>query len=136
MKATAIYKKVGRRYEEIGVCDNEAFYYPHGAHLVVSAPGSTLTRYNIEPAHAALLAAAATMRKAMLDAIHGADRMKLVGVGNRQRELTAKEKKAWAAYVAIAGEPKSLYLEGASMHDAIDAGIKALTDAIQQTETK
>lgn len=46
-----------------------------------------------------------------------------------RRELTAKEKKAWAAYVAIAGERSSLQLEGVSLHDVVDAGIAVLHKA-------
>lgn len=128
MKPTAIYKKVGRRYREIGACEHEAFFYQHGAHLVICSPGVTLTRHNIDPDNAALLAAAETMRQAMLDAMREADRMR--PVSTRPQGLTTKERKAWEAYKAIAGEPKSLYLEGACLSDVIDAGINALVAAI------
>ena len=131
---TPIYKKVGRRYKEIGIFDDESLYYPHGAHLVWSRPGGgTITRCNVDPDNAALLAAAETMRKAMMDAILDADRRHLVGAGNRSRALTDRERKGWEAYKAIAGEPQSLYLEGASLHDAIDAGIRALIEAVKES---
>ena len=133
MTGIPIYKKVGRRYHEIGVFDDEMLHFPHGAHLVISHAGGGLTRYNIDPAHAELLAAAETMRKAMMDAILDADRRHLVGAGNRSRALTDRERKGWEAYKAIAGEPQSLYLEGASLHDAIDAGIRALIEAVKES---
>jgi len=63
---TPIYKKVGRRYVEIGTYDNEQLHYPHGAHLVWSRPGGVLTRYTIKPADAALLAAMELIRPFVL----------------------------------------------------------------------
>ena len=129
---TIIYKKVGRRYREIGVFDDEALYYPHGAHLIIVKPGGSLTKFNIDPANSALLAAAQTMRDAMLEAMHKANRVRPVGADGYRRELAAKERKAWEAYKAIAGEKSSLILEGASLHDVIDAGIQALIEAVQK----
>lgn len=32
-----IYKKVGKRYREIGTSDDEQLYYAHGAHLIISS---------------------------------------------------------------------------------------------------
>lgn len=127
---TSIYKKVGRRYKEIGVCENEAFYYPHGATLVWASKGSTLTKYGIEPADAALLAAAERVRDSMMDAMRKATELK--PIGTNKRALTRLERKAWAAYVAIAGSVSSLQLEGASMHDVVDAGVKALVEACKK----
>lgn len=119
--AEPIYKKVGRRYREIGVCDLEASYYPHGAHLVICEPGSQLTYYNIEPQDAAVLAAAQKLRAAMVTAMREASTPRLTRVD--RRPLTAKERKGWEAYKAVAGEPNMLYLEGVSMHDVVEAAI-------------
>lgn len=130
---TPIYKKQGRRYVEIGVYDNEALYYPHGAHLIWSRPGGALTHYNIEPADAALLAAAARMREPMVEAMRKTDAMELKPAANR-RPLTKLERKAWDAYKAIAGAPQSLYLEGKSLHDVVQAGIDVLIEAVKKGE--
>lgn len=65
----SIFRKVGRRYVEIGVYDDAAMHYPHGSHLVVSQPGGSLTYYRVEPDTAALLAASVPAREAMLDAM-------------------------------------------------------------------
>ena len=82
---TIIYKKVGRRYREIGVFDNEALYYPHGAHLIIVKPsGGSLTRYNVDPAHAELLAAAETMREAMMQAMREAGKVRPLYEGRRE----------------------------------------------------
>lgn len=124
---TTIYKKQGRRYVEIGRYENESLYYPHGASLVFARPGGSLTRYNIEPAHAGLLAAAEPMRDAMVEAMRKASEMKLAT--HAGKPITAKQRKAWEAYKAIAGEQSSLQLQGASIQDIVDAGIKVLIEA-------
>jgi hypothetical protein len=46
--------------------------------------------------------------------------------------LTGKRLKAWNAYKAIAGDQSALRLKGPSMHDVVDAGIKALLDAVKK----
>jgi hypothetical protein len=123
---TPIFKKVGRRYVKIGDYDDAQMYYPHGATLVWARPGSTLTKYGIEPADAAMLASAERMRDAMMEAMRTADRM------TPDQKMSKTEQKAWAAYKAIAGERSSLRLKGPSMHDVVDAGIKALTEAVRK----
>jgi len=122
---TPIYKKVGRKYVEIGVYDNESLYYPHGATLVWARKGGALTRYGIDPADAALLAAAERMRDAMIDAMHKADRW------TPDEVLKGKSAKAFAAYKAIAGDESTLRLKGAAMQGVIEAGIKVLVDAVK-----
>lgn len=122
---TPIYKKAGRRYVEIGTYDNEQLHFPHGAHLVWSRPGGVLTCYNIEPADAALLAAMQRAREAMMDAMHAANVWKPRGA------LTERQKKAWKAYVEAAGDDRPISLEGPSMWDVVDAGIKAARDAVE-----
>jgi hypothetical protein len=120
---TPIYKKVGRRYVEIGAYENEYLHYPHGAHLIWSRPGGVLTRYQIEPADAALLAAAQRMHDAMMDAMQKADRWE------PDEELKGKRAKAWEAYKSIAGEESTLRIKGASMQDVVQAGIDVLMEA-------
>lgn len=125
MTKTAIYKKVGRRYVEIGTYEDERMHFPHGAHLVWSRPGSVLTQYRIEPADAAMLAAAERMRDAMMEAMHKADRVEPDG------KLTGKRLRAWNAYKAIAGDESALRLKGPSMHDVVEAGLQALIEAVK-----
>lgn len=123
---TKIYKKEGRRYVEIGECDMSRGYYPHGASLVWARKGTTLTRYGIDPADAALLAAAERMRDAMMVAMRKADRLQPDG------KQTRLQQKAWKAYCAIAGDIASLRVTGPSLHDVVDAGLAALVDAIKR----
>lgn len=126
MTTTTIYKKVGRRYVPIGACENEAMYFPRGASLVWVRDSMTLTQYGIEPADAALLAAAERMRDAMTDAMRKADRLEPDG------KLTGVRLKAWNAYKAIAGEESALRLKGTSMHDVVDAGIQVLLNNLRK----
>lgn len=126
MSTTPIYKKVGRRYVEIGAYDCEERHYPHGAHLVWSRNGGVLTRYNIDPADAAILSAAQRMSEAMMEAMRKADRWQ------PEAKLTGKDLKAWEAYKAIAGEQSSLRLKGVSMHDVVQAGIDVLIEAARK----
>ena len=118
---TPIFKKVGRRYVEIGVYDNEAMYYPHGTHIVISGSGSTLTKYSIEPAHAAVESALQRVRDVMAKAMHKATEMTPT-----KRPYSKKEMAGIKAYTEIAGNPIALRFEGASMSDVIEAGIKLL----------
>ena len=72
MKDEIIYRKQGRRYVPIGICDNAASYWPKGAHLVIVEPGSRYTLYHVEPAMAALEAAARKMQDGMVQAMQKA----------------------------------------------------------------
>lgn len=122
---TPVYKKVGRRYIEIGTYDNEQLHFPHGAHLVWSRPGGVLTCYGIEPADAALLAAMQRAKEAMIDAMRAANVWKPCG------QLTKRQQKAWEAYVAAAGDDRPIQLDGPSMHDVVEAAIKAAREAMK-----
>ena len=54
--------------------DSDRRAEPHGFHLVYVAPGCTSTVYRVEPAHAAILAAAREGRDAVIEAIQEATR--------------------------------------------------------------
>ena len=128
---TAIYKKVKNRYVEIGRYEDEHLsHYPHGVHLVLSMPGSRLTRFQIEPEIAGLLAAAEIARPAMMEAMRNANHYR--PSGPQGRPLTKREQKAWAAYKAIAGEESCIILQGASMHDIVDAGFQRLIEVARE----
>ena len=76
MKDEIIYRKQGRRYVPIGICDNAASYWPKGAHLVIVEPGRRYTLYHVEPAMAALEAAARKMQDGMVQAMRKASEAK------------------------------------------------------------
>jgi hypothetical protein len=50
------YEKRGRRYVPVAEYDNDLLdSFPKGNHLVMSYPGGTSRRFNIDPAYAAMI---------------------------------------------------------------------------------
>ena len=119
MTETKIYKKVGRRYVEIGESDRDGSYYPHGAHLVVAQPRSRLIKFDVKPEYAAVEAALQAARDGMETAMQ-----KATAMAPEKRKYTKKELAGIAAMRAIAGETFSLRYEGVSMSAIVEAGIK------------
>jgi hypothetical protein len=125
---STLFEKRGRLYYPVRdtmACDGLGL----GSHVVTvmkSEDGCTLTSYRgpIIPAFASVLAAIPFAREAMLHAM--TERNKVERPVNRP--MTAKQKRAWAAYQAVMAEDKDVPMafEGMSMHDVVDAGIKAL----------
>lgn len=125
-----LYEKKGRRYYPVR--DTEAFAgLGIGAHVVVveKRGSSTLTTIHklVVPAHAELLAAISTAREAMLHAM-----IEKNTTTKPARPLSPKEKKAWEAYRAVMNEDRDvpMLFAGVSMHDVIDAGIRALEEKL------
>ena len=128
MIETKIYKKVGRRYVEIGSCDQERIYYPHGSHLVTARPYSTLTRLNIKPEYAAVEAALQAARDGMFTAMLEATKMK-----PSPRPYSKKELAGIAAMRAIVGDTPCITYESLSLQGIIDAGIKEVQRQMRET---
>jgi hypothetical protein len=124
---TTLYEKRNGRYHPVrdtAACDGLGL----GSHVVtvMKTDGCTLTSYRgpIIPAFASVLAAVPFAREAMLSAMNAANRVDRPA----RRPMSAKQKRAWAAYQVVMAEDKDVPLcfEGVSMHDVVDAGIKAL----------
>ena len=96
---TTLYKKVGRRYKP--AAEHEHWdSYPEGAHLVVCSPGSQLTRFNVEPDHAGLLAAAEPLRDQIRALVVELHRMRPT-----HRPVTMQQAAAWRRFQkAMGGE--------------------------------
>ena len=117
-----IYKKQGRKYVEIGTYESEYIYYPHGAHLVWSRPGVTTTRYKIEPADAAVMAALERLRDVLTKELTDAMKMQ-----PESREYTKLEKKAIKAIRDVLGDGlNSIRFEGLSVFDIVNKAIQRL----------
>ncbi|MDD5542836.1 MAG: hypothetical protein PHX83_06645 [Acidobacteriia bacterium] len=125
---TTLFEKCNGRYHPVrdtAACDGLGI----GSHVVTvmkEPDGCTLTSYrgDIIPAFASVLAAIPFAREAMLSAMVAANRIERP----MHRQMTAKQKRAWAAYQAVMAEDADVPMcfEGVSMHDVVDAGIKAL----------
>lgn len=120
------YEKVGRKYVPVSEYDSDLLdSFRHGTHLVMSYPGGKSTAYNIDPNHAALIAAGRVAQEPMHRAINEAAKMKSdkwdgIALDNEQFE-------AWNRFVEVMGE-RGRYVYYNSVHDIAEAGIKALEE--------
>jgi hypothetical protein len=71
------YEKIGRRYMPVAEYDNDLLdSFTKGAHLVLCYPGGSSRRFNVEPNHAAMIAAGRVAEDGMCDAIRRASEMR------------------------------------------------------------
>jgi hypothetical protein len=117
------YEKVGRRYVPVAEYDNEFLdSFPKGNHLVMSYPGGTSRRFNIDPNYAAMIAAGRVAEDAICRAISKASELR-----PKSTPITPKQKKAWEALAKAFGDDLCT-LHGLSVHDCAEAGIKAMQE--------
>jgi hypothetical protein len=115
------YEKVGRRYKPVYEYDQTLMdAFPKGTHLVMCYPGGQSRRFNIDPNHAALIAAGRVTENAMTDAIRQASELK-----PRKKPLTPGQKSAWEKLAREFGDDLAT-LEINSARDIAEAGLNAL----------
>ena len=129
---TVFYKKVGRRYEPVSEYDSELCgSLPHGAHLILSYPGGSSTRYKIDPAYAPLIAAGRVAEDKISEAIRKASDLR-----PKTKPITQEQKDAWEHLVEVFGE-EARYLEWPSAREACEEAVKAMqleADKLLQNE--
>ena len=120
MKET-FYKRVGRRYVPVSEYDSELFdSIPKGSHLVICYPGGRSTCYNINPNHAALIAASRVAEDAMSTALMRASEMR-----PKHRPITEQQRESWQNLQRAFGDDMfALHTESA--RGIAEAGVKAL----------
>jgi hypothetical protein len=121
MTETIFYIKKGRRYIPHSsyspeFCDS----FPKGTHLVMSYPGGSSRRFNIDPAYAPMIAAGRVAEDAMCRAIQKASELK-----PRQTPITEGQRKAWKKLAKEFGDDLAT-LQINSAHDIAEAGLKAM----------
>jgi hypothetical protein len=124
MKRTGIYKKVGRRYKEIGEYDPECMdYIPNGVTMTVKRPGMQSTRYNVDPDILPLLAAAVYCEDQISDAIRKASEIRPAG-----RSITPEQRAAFDRFLETMDpdDPSRNMMTYGSARDAAEVGTKAL----------
>jgi hypothetical protein len=131
MRSTGIYKKVGRRYQEIGEYDPECMdYFGNGATLVVKHKSVTARYYNVDVAVVPMLAAAKYCEDAVSSAI-----MRATEIRRSQRgvatPLTPGQKAAWENLVKEFGDDAK-QLEWPSAREAAEAAGKALQEETEK----
>ena len=122
-KETIFYVKQGRKYiphssYSSEFCDS----FPKGTHIVMSYPGGSSRRYNIDPAYAPMIAAGRVAEDAICKAISKASELR-----PKNTPITVGQKKAWEKLAKEFGDDLCT-LHGLSVHDCAEAGVKAMMD--------
>ena len=115
------YEKIGRRYVPISEYDNEYLdSFSKGNHLVMCFPGGQSRRYNIDPNHAAMIAAGRVAADEITRAIHRASELK-----PQSTPITEGQRKAWNKLAKEFGTER-FALQHSSARDLAEAGVNAM----------
>jgi hypothetical protein len=115
------YEKIGRKYVPVAEYDNDFMdSFTKGTHLVMSYPGGTSRRFNIDPNYAAMIAAGRVGEDAICKAISKASELR-----PKQTPITEGQRKAWRKLADEFGD-ELCTLNGLSVHDCAEAGVKAM----------
>lgn len=117
------YEKRGRRYVPVSEYDSEFMdSFPKGSHLVMSYPGGSSRRFNIDPAYAPMIAAGRVAEDAISKHIMETSKLR---VPARNKPLTEKQNAAWKAFNKEMGN-ENFALEWCSYREAAEEGVKAM----------
>jgi hypothetical protein len=115
------YEKIGRRYVPVSEYDSDFLdSFSKGNHLVMSYPGGTSRRYNVDPAYVPMIAAGRVAEDAVCDVIRKASELKPV-----RRAMTQAEIDAWENLIAVWGDEVRT-LQGSSARDIAEAAVVAM----------
>jgi len=117
------YEKIGRRYHPVAEYDNDLLdSFSKGNHLVMCYLGGTSRRFNVEPNHAAMIAAGRVAEEKISEVIRKASELK-----PQRTPLTPNQLKAWQKLAKEFGD-ELCTLQGASTRDIAEAGVKAMIE--------
>jgi hypothetical protein len=115
------YEKHGRRYVPVAEYDNDFMdSFTKGNHLVMSYPGGTSRRFNIDPNYAAMIAAGRVAEDAVCKAINKASEMRPA-----RTPITPAQQRAWKKLAKEFGD-ELCTLHGASTRDIAEAAVTAM----------
>jgi hypothetical protein len=115
------YEKKGRKYVPVAEYDNEFLdSFPKGNHLVMSYPGGTSRRFNIDPNYASMIAAGRVAEDAICEQLRKQSEMK-----PQRTPLTPGQLKAWEKLAKELGD-ELCPLSYSSARDLAEAGVKAM----------
>ena len=115
------YEKRGRRYVPVAEYDNDFLdSFTKGNHLVMSFPGGTSRRFNINPNYAAMIAAGRVAEDAVCKAINKASEMRPA-----RTPITPAQQRAWKKLAKEFGD-ELCTLNGASTQDIAEAAVTAM----------
>ena len=115
------YEKIGRRYRPVAEYDSNLLDSFHrGSHLVCVYPGGQSRRFNVEPNHAAMIAAGRVAEDAICKALNQASEMRPA-----KTPITPAQQRAWKKLAKEFGD-ELCTLHGTSVRDIAEAGVKAM----------
>jgi hypothetical protein len=115
------YEKKGRRYVPVAEYDSDYLdSFPKGNHLVMSYPGGSSRRFNIDPAYAPMIAAGRVAEEAICDTLRKASEMR-----PQRTPITPGQLKAWKKLAKEFGD-ELCPLMHASARDLAEAGVRAM----------
>lgn len=124
------YIKEGRKYVPVAEYDSDLLdSFSKGTHLVMVYPGGTSRRFNIDPNHAAMIAAGRVAEDAICRAITKASELR-----PQRSPITEGQRKAWENLAKEMGD-ELCTLYGSSVHDCAEAGVKAMMEEAEQLMT-
>ena len=124
------YEKVGRKYVPVAEYDNDFLdSFTKGTHLVMSYPGGTSRRFNIDPNYAAMIAAGRVAEDKISEAIRTASDLR-----TKSKPLTPGQKVAWENLVKQFGEEARM-LEWPSAREACEQSVKVMQDEADKLMT-
>jgi hypothetical protein len=125
MATTGIYKKVGRRYIEVGEYDPTFMdYVQNGATLIVKRKSCTARYFNVDPDIVPMLAAAKYCEDEISAALVRAGELRMQR-SDREREMTPGQLAAWDNLVKEFGD-SAKQLEWPSAREVAEAGAHAM----------
>jgi len=128
---TGIYKKVGRRYVEVGEYDTEHMdYIQNGATLIVKRKSCTSRYFNVNPDIVPMLAAARYCEDEISAALVKAGELRMQR-SDREREMTLGQRAAWDNLVREFGD-SAKQLEWPSARECAEAGALAMQEEAQK----
>lgn len=127
------YEKRGRRYMPVAEYDNDFMdSFTKGNHLVMSYPGGTSRRFNIDPNYAAMIAAGRVAEDAICKAINKASELRPA-----RNPITPAQQRAWKKLAKEFGD-ELCTLYGSSTRDIAEAAVTAMqaeADKLMQHES-
>jgi hypothetical protein len=128
---TGIYKKVGRRYVEVGEYDPEFMdHISNGATLIVKRKSCTSRYFNVDPDIVPMLAAGKYCEDEISAALVKAGELRMQR-SDRERKMTPGQRAAWENLVAEFGD-SARQLEWPSARECAEAGAKAMQEEAQK----
>lgn len=121
------YEKIGRKYVPVSEYDSDYLdSFPKGNHLVMCYPGGTSRRFNIDPNYAAMIAAGRVAKDAICQSMIKASELR-----PQRKPITEGQKAAWENLARELGD-ELCTLQGPSVHDCAEAGVKAMMEEAEK----